>query len=180
MIEPESEKEIKKMLKKITSEEVRELMMKNAKLAYKSIRGVFTSVSNRLATVEMAKFHEIISDEKFITLTKQMIWELKIMTWYFEEKLLAYQQTKDEIVDGMLMTWDYDREKKAWIMKEEGEKGDGAPSTEIITHILSEENLYQMLRRIFDSYISKIEAEKTHFHKYFKLITEEDDLIPGG
>lgn len=170
MLEPINEKTVKAELKKM-NKEVKEMVIKNHKLYFKNIRQVFAHMSNRLASVEMGFFHEMISEEQFITLTQQLAWELWVMSKYTQERLLIANDAEDEVVDGMLMTWDYNREKQYWEIK------DGEDS---IAHILSEDHLNDMMRRIFDGFMSKIEAEKTHFHRHFKLIVEEDEMFPEG
>jgi len=175
MLEPKKDaKEIKKELDKM-DEKVRKQYIHNISRWFNATRDILRTMNAKIVTIEMSFHDEVIPEELFIEKTTHLAWELKTLIMYLEEKFLATKNPEDEIVDGMLMTWDYNRKGKHWETKEETEDGNL-----IVAHTLDENHLNEMMRRIFDGFIAKIEAEQTKFHLRYRILQEEQDLIPRG
>ena len=163
MIKRPSIEKVDKIMEKIETEEDERELEEKLKKWYQMTRDFMAKYSNKMATVELAKFYDVINLEKFVEETLVLSWEMIIMALYIREKTLETEEIGNIIKDGKDNRWSYNRYFNSWELEDIPE--DVYKNDEVLS-VIGLETIEQMIRRVMKTVISELESDENYMHYY--------------
>jgi len=163
VIKRPSIEKVDKIMEKIETEEDERELEEKLKKWYQMTRDFMAKYSNKMATVELAKFYDVINLEKFVEETLVLSWEMIIMALYIREKTLETEEIGNIIKDGKDNRWSYNRYFNSWELEDIPE--DVYKNDEVLS-VIGLETIEQMIRRVMKTVISELESDENYMHYY--------------